>query len=100
METNSKKSTKSSSYKETDEVCELIVSARDGNQTAFTSLCNRYQGLIQASVNSYSSKIPEEIFSKDDLSQEALLAFYRAVESYDMENDAVTFGFSHPALIR
>lgn len=70
----------------------LINEAKGGDQGAFSCLCEKYEGLIQGTVSSFSDKISEEFFSRDDLYQENLMAFYRAVMTYETGNGGVTFG--------
>lgn len=78
---------------------ELIVLARQGKQSAFSHLCKRYEGMITALVTSFSLKIPSDVFSREDLQQEGLMAFYRAVESYKFSED-VTFGLYAKTCVR
>ena len=70
----------------------LILAAREGDDGAFSTLHSAYKGLLVSVVNSFSGKIPSDVYSPEDLMQECLMAFYRAVERYDVENTKVTFG--------
>jgi len=68
----------------------LILEAAGGNEDAFNILATRYSPLIASSVNAYSSSFgPQDL---EELSQEALLAFHRAVVKYDPLYGDVTFG--------
>jgi len=79
---------------------ELILSARRGNDTAFAELCKRYAPLIDSMTDKYqaSSEAPGE--GREDLRQEAAVSFYRAVMTYDLEQDRVTFGLYAKICIR
>lgn len=70
----------------------LILAARKGEQGAFAELNAMYEGLLVSVVNSFSGKIPDDVYSREDLMQEGLLAFYRAAETFDVSNGKVTFG--------
>ena len=59
----------------------LILAAREGDDGAFSTLHSAYKGLLVSVVNSFSGKIPSDVYSPEDLMQECLMAFYRAVES-------------------
>ena len=74
-----------------NDVRELIVKVRSGDQGAFEILLNRYKPLIEASVNRFSS---DEAFAlyREDLQQEASLVFYNSILAYDLEQNEVEFG--------
>ncbi len=80
-------------------VAELITLVRQGDQRAFSLLCKKYEGMITALVSSFSSRIPSDIFSREDLHQEGLMAFYRAACSYKLSED-VTFGLYAKTCVR
>lgn len=80
-------------------VTELIAFTCQGDQRAFSLLCKKYEGMINALVSSFSSRIPSEIFSREDLHQECLMAFYRATCSYKFSED-VTFGLYAKTCVR
>ena len=68
---------------------DLLLAAKNGDGQAFSELAAKYSPLIGAAVEKYRRMCGE---STDDLHQEALLAFYRAVKTYDTEKKGVTFG--------
>lgn len=74
-----------------NDVRELIVKVRSGDQGSFEILLNRYKPLIEASVNRFSS---DEAFAlyREDLQQEASLVFYNSILAYDLEQNEVEFG--------
>ena len=80
---NSKKSKK--------EINDLILAVRNGDQKAFVSLLEQYSPLIEASVNMFCS---DELSAndKDDFRQEASVAFYNSVLTYDLEQSEVELG--------
>lgn len=71
---------------------ELIKEVQSGNKDAFNEIIRRYEPLISSIVSRYLS---DEFFSqsdRDDLSQEAAIALYNAVMSYDILQSEVSFG--------
>lgn len=80
-----------SSQKNKNEITELIIAVRKGNQNAFVSLLEQYNPLIEASVSMFCS---DDALSreKDDFRQEARVAFYNAVLTYDLNQTDVELG--------
>ena len=74
--------------KEVNKLIDLVVS---GDSDAFTKLVDIYNPLLKKILNSYTT---EEMSKEDveDLSQEELIAFYRAVINFDGEQTDVEFG--------
>ena len=67
----------------------LVRRAQDGDDTAFAELFEQYTPLIDSVCNRYRSDAPFE----QDLHSEAIVAFWNAVRSYDLEQQQrVTFG--------
>ena len=83
-----------------DEILELVTQARCGNEEAFSALCDRYGSLIDSLSFKYSVMCADEFSSKDDFVQEAKMAFYNAVITYDTDNKKVTFGAYAKVCIR
>lgn len=71
---------------------ELITLAKNGDEGAFSELCEKYKPLIENMTDRYISRLNAIIQDKDDLRQEATVAFYRAVTTFDMCQDKVSFG--------
>ena len=69
----------------------LIESVRAGNQGSFSELLERYSPLIDSLVFKFSLDQDEEL-SREDLRQEAVLKFYNAILTYDVEQSEVEFG--------
>lgn len=69
--------------------------AEDGNGDtegdAFGMLMERYLPLIEKTVGRFSSDLASNA-DREDLRQEALMTFYRAVLTYDLSQDRVQFG--------
>lgn len=57
----------------------LIKLCRSGDENAFSTLINRYTPLIKSRL----SKVYTQVFDKDDLFQEGLLAFLTCIYNYD-----------------
>ncbi len=71
-------------------VC-LIEEVRQGSQSAFSQMLDRYKPLLEAAVVKFlkdENCRPHE----DDLRQEATLAFYNAILNYDLTSYEVEFG--------
>lgn len=83
-----------------EEIIELILQTRDGNDDAFSLLCNKYSFLINSMSSKYCTMCSDEFGSKDDFVQEAKMAFYKAVISFDIGNKGVTFGAYAKVCIR
>ena len=71
---------------------ELILSVQGGKEAAFSELCEQYAPLIDSMVGRYGSRLKDPGESKEDLRQEAILSFYRAIMTYDIAQTKVTFG--------
>lgn len=82
----------------TADINALILAARNGDQSAFESLLRRYSPLIESLSLSFSSA--NDAQDKDDLYQEACIAFYRAVEHFDVAQKEVEFGLYAKTCIR
>ncbi len=70
----------------------IITAAKNGDEGAFSELCEKYKPLIENMTDRYLSRLNAIIQDKDDLRQEATVAFYRAVMTFDMSQDKVSFG--------
>ena len=73
------------------ELCSLIQQAQNGDQKAFESLLERYEPLIQSSIRQFINPA-SSAFDAEDLRQEAVLCFLRAVERFDAKEGASTLG--------
>ena len=71
---------------------ELILSVQRGKEAAFSELCEQYAPLIDSIVSRYGSRLKDSGENKEDLRQEAILSFYRAIMTYDTAQTKVTFG--------
>lgn len=74
---------------EKDEILRLISEARSGDEDAFSEISCRYQPLIESLLYRYLEGGGHSI---EDFRQEAEIALYQAVLSYDVSQDRVTFG--------
>ena len=67
-----------------DEIIDLVNSAKEDNEQAFEQLLKKYQHLLSSMSNQYSNMCPSSSSSeKEDFLQEAKIAFYNAIKSYD-----------------
>ena len=73
------------------EIQELIFRVRKGDDVAFSELLSRYTPLIEGSL---LRSLGDEFYGlySEDLRQEACIALYRAVQSYDNTQAEVSFG--------
>lgn len=79
---------------------ELILHVRSGDNDAFLLLCKQYKNLLDSMARKYSDMCPAEYSFLDDFSQEARVAFYNAVNRYDVNSQKVTFGAFAKVCIR
>lgn len=75
-----------------EENIELILKARRGDSHSFSNLVRKYKPLLDSLSKKYSSMCEETAEILDDFSQEAKMALFDAVKTYDVNNEAVTFG--------
>lgn len=80
---------------------DLITAAKDGDQAAFAELCESYKPLISSMTDRYTNAVSEGYtVEKDDLRQEATVAFYCAVMTFDTSQSEVSFGLYAKICIR
>ncbi len=85
---------------------QLLLRAKNQDQQAFDMLQNQYQPLITDQANKTVEKLltkKHKAFDQtlyEDCRQEALIAFHRAVISYDFAKEEVTFGLYAKICIR
>jgi RNA polymerase sporulation-specific sigma factor len=86
-----------------DEINQLLIKVRDNDDSAFEILCKKYTALIDSMSKKYSEMHPDNSDMgsiRDDFSQEAKLAFYKACLNFDIDNGKVTFGAYSKTCIR
>ncbi len=66
-----------------------LSAAKAGDSRAFEALLTAYSPLIESQAKHFADPFPEQ---REDLYQEACIAFYRAVETFDVTQDRVRFG--------
>ena len=74
-----------------DEIIAFVNNAKTGDENAFSALLDKYQGLIFSISVEYSNMCPEPLKDQEDFLQEAKIAFFNAVKTYD-ESKKITFG--------
>lgn len=82
-----------------ESVDELIFRAKNGGQTEFAEVAEIYEPLISSMVARFSSGQQKIALEEEDLRQEALIALFVAVMSYDSESP-VSFGLYAKVCIR
>lgn len=78
----------------------LILASREGDEVAFSELSKIYAPLIESMTERYFRSKNGYVSDKDDLRQEATVAFYRAVMTYDLSQNEVSFGLYAKVCIR
>ena len=71
---------------------ELIERIKQGDETAFALLLRQFEPLIVATVAKFCKPPAYRKDDFDDLRQEAVLALFRAAESFDLQEKEVSFG--------
>lgn len=68
----------------------LLLLAKEGDEDAFARLAEEYRPMLDAACITYRSELGQQDY--EELCQEALLAFHRAVQSYEPLYGNVSFG--------
>ena len=68
----------------------LLLLAKEGDGDAFARLVEEYKPMLDSAVASYRDGLCDQDI--EELHQEALLAFHRAVQSYELLYGNVSFG--------
>ena len=75
-------------HEETNKLIDLVIL---GDSHAFSTLVELYNPMLKKILNAYTTdKMSKE--DVEDLGQEALIAFYRAIINFDKEQNKVEFG--------
>ena len=77
-----------------------IRAAKAGDDAAFAELCRKYAPLIDSMTTKYGGFWEDAGESREDLRQEASVAFYRALMTFDDEQRDVSFGLYAKICIR
>ena len=77
----------------------LIDAARAGDESAFETLLEAYEPLIDTMSRSFANTA-DDSECHEDLRQEACIAFYKAVQSYDNTQAEVSFGLYAKMCVR
>lgn len=83
-----------------ENVIELVIRVRKGDNSAFERLCEQYKALIESMSHKYVDLYSEGDIEIEDFFQEARLALYNATLSYDIDNLKFTFGAFAKTCIR
>ncbi len=79
---------------------EIILAAKKGDQLAFAELNSAYAPLIDSMTDQFCGTGEKKKSDREDLRQEASVAFYRALMSYDADQTEVSFGLYAKICIR
>ena len=79
---------------------EIILAAKKGDQLAFAELNSAYAPLIDSMTDQFCGTEEKKKSDREDLRQEASVAFYRALMSYDADQTEVSFGLYAKICIR
>lgn len=78
---------------------QLILEARNGSEDAFKALCEQYKPLLISMTSKFSQMCSEQNL-EDDFLQEAEMALYSSVMTFDTERQGISFGFYLKRCIR
>lgn len=78
---------------------QLIREAQNGSQSAFEDLLNRYAPLIDSMTGHFCTSNPL-LHDAEDVRQEAVISFYKALMRFDTKQDQVQFGLYAKECIR
>lgn len=80
-----------------DRISELITAAKQGSETAFSEINELYRNMLVSLVDKYFFDSKEQF---EDLMQEASIALYDAVRTFDIDQTKVTFGLYAKICVR
>lgn len=78
-------------------LAKLIEDVKSGNESAFSEICEDFAPLMRSQVSKLFGDNPSEY---DDRLQDAAMALYNAIVSFDLTQDKVTFGLYAKICIR
>ena len=78
---------------------DLINAVREGDENAFEALLEAYEPLIDTMSRSFANTA-EDSESHEDLRQEACIALYKAVQTYDVTQNEISFGLYAKLCVR
>ena len=81
-------------------IIQLIADAKCGSEAAFEELTRQYLPMLNSLTERFFRLVPYGLESFDDLYQETLVAFYRAVTTFDCRQDNVSFGLYAKICVR
>ena len=77
----------------------LILRAQGNDEEAFEELLSRYTPLIESLTSHFAASVPF-LQDREDLRQEAILGFYKALTRFDTSRQEVQFGLYAKECIR
>ncbi len=80
-----------------EKLAKLIIGVKEGDDLAFSELCEDFAPLMKSQV---ARLFGNEDFEYDDRLQDAAMALYSAAVSFDMSQEKVTFGLYAKICIR
>ncbi|MBQ9132310.1 MAG: sigma-70 family RNA polymerase sigma factor [Clostridia bacterium] len=79
---------------------DLLRRAQNGDQVAFEELLDRYAPLIDSMIRQFSALPSFSVQDREDLRQEAIVAFYCALMRFNTDQQQVQFGLYAKECIR
>ena len=79
---------------------ELLTLAKAGDARAFELLLDAYSPLIESSVSGFCTPEQDAVNDREDLRQEACIAFFESVKKFDLSQGDVQFGLFAKICIR
>ncbi|MBP3495814.1 MAG: sigma-70 family RNA polymerase sigma factor [Clostridia bacterium] len=83
-----------------DNIYELILKVRNGDEIAFSEICKQYNSLLLSMSRKFCAMCQNASETEEDFLQEAKMALYKAISTFDVENQKVTFGAYSKVCIR
>lgn len=84
-----------------DELERLIIGVKQGDDSSFSALCDKYKPLMVTEANkTYRDESVRSATGYEDLLQEGAIALYRAALRFDLTQDKVSFGLYAKICIR
>ena len=87
-------------FRAENKTSDLLALAKAGDSQSFEALLDAYAPLIEALVSGFSHSDQDAVDDRDDLRQEACIAFFEAVKKFDLSQSDVQFGLFAKICIR
>ena len=78
----------------------LLVAIKNGDEDAFGMLLEEYRRMIYKIINGFDLEVCDYLIEKEELFQEASLALYQAVKSYEFDRSVKFSSFAYTVIYR